>query len=70
MNTKVETLSELVSGSKSGCGDNVALCYGHFNAIHPGHIRYFHTARQYGTPLVVESDSCTNNLDLISPINL
>ncbi|SVE43721.1 uncharacterized protein METZ01_LOCUS496575, partial [marine metagenome] len=33
-------MSELVSGFKSSHGDNVALCYGHFNAIHPGHLRY------------------------------
>jgi rfaE bifunctional protein kinase chain/domain len=31
----------------------VVLCFGHFNTIHPGHIRYFLTARQYGTPVVV-----------------
>jgi rfaE bifunctional protein kinase chain/domain len=29
------------------------LCFGHFNTIHPGHIRYFRTARQYGEQLVV-----------------
>ena len=32
---------------------DVVLCFGHFNTIHPGHIRYFLTARQYGTPVVV-----------------
>ena len=23
----------------------VTACFGHFNAIHPGHVRYFRTAR-------------------------
>jgi rfaE bifunctional protein kinase chain/domain len=31
----------------------VALCYGHFNIIHPGHIRYLVNARREGTHLVV-----------------
>ena len=33
--------------------DSPILCFGHFNAIHPGHIRYFQTARQYGNDLIV-----------------
>ena len=31
----------------------VTACFGHFNAIHPGHVRYFRTARDHGRPLVV-----------------
>ena len=34
-------------------GDSVVLCYGHFNIIHPGHIRYLDYARQQGTKLMV-----------------
>ena len=34
-------------------GDTVVLCHGHFNIIHPGHIRYLDYARQQGTKLVV-----------------
>ncbi len=32
---------------------DVVLCYGHFDAIHPGHLRYFQFAREHGTRLVV-----------------
>jgi rfaE bifunctional protein kinase chain/domain len=34
-------------------GDTVVLCHGHFNIIHPGHIRYLDYARQQGNKLVV-----------------
>jgi len=34
-------------------GDSVVLCHGHFNIIHPGHIRYLDYARQQGPKLVV-----------------
>ena len=34
-------------------GDSVVLCHGHFNIIHPGHIRYLNYASQQGTRLVV-----------------
>jgi rfaE bifunctional protein kinase chain/domain len=33
--------------------DSLVLCYGHFNIIHPGHIRYLDYARQQGSKLVV-----------------
>jgi rfaE bifunctional protein kinase chain/domain len=33
--------------------DSVVLCHGHFNIIHPGHIRYLDYARQQGIKLVV-----------------
>ncbi len=34
-------------------GDSVVLCHGHFNIIHPGHIRYLNYASQQGARLVV-----------------
>ena len=34
-------------------GESVVLCHGHFNIIHPGHIRYLDYARQQGSKLVV-----------------
>ena len=34
-------------------GEKVVLCHGHFNIIHPGHIRYLDYARQQGSKLVV-----------------
>ena len=34
-------------------GEKIVLCYGHFNSIHPGHIRYLNHARTLGSHLVV-----------------
>ena len=34
-------------------GNSVVLCHGHFNIIHPGHIRYLEYASQQGAKLVV-----------------
>jgi len=34
-------------------GETVVLCHGHFNIIHPGHIRYLNFARQQGMKLMV-----------------
>ena len=34
-------------------GEKVVLCHGHFNIIHPGHIRYLDFSSQQGTKLVV-----------------
>ena len=36
---------------------NAVLCFGHFNTIHPGHIRYFKNARRHSGPLVVAIES-------------
>ena len=33
--------------------EKVVLCHGHFNIIHPGHIRYLEYARKQGSKLVV-----------------
>ncbi len=33
--------------------DNIVLCYGHFNLIHPGHLRYLQHAKTLSTKLVV-----------------
>ena len=33
--------------------DSVALCYGHFNLIHPGHLRYLQHAKTLADKLVV-----------------
>jgi rfaE bifunctional protein kinase chain/domain len=48
-NNKIIKLEEVSQKS----GDTVVLCYGHFNIIHPGHIRYLNYARQQGSKLVV-----------------
>jgi rfaE bifunctional protein kinase chain/domain len=57
--SKVVRLSEL---EKTGWGESIVgatVCFGHFNIIHPGHVRHFRTAVTYGSPLVVavEGDS-------------
>ena len=31
----------------------MVICHGHFNIIHPGHVRYLDYARQQGTKLIV-----------------
>ena len=31
----------------------MVLCHGHFNIIHPGHIRYLNYAREHGAKLMV-----------------
>ena len=65
MNTKVETLSELVSVFQSSDRGNVALCYGHFNAIHPGHLRYFRKAKDSADKLLIalEGDKQLSELE-------
>ena len=59
MKEKIFRLSEFISGSNCQELIGATACFGHFNAIHPGHLRHFQTAREYGTPLVVavEGDS-------------
>ena len=32
---------------------NIVVCYGHFNVIHPGHMRYLKYARGLGDGLIV-----------------
>jgi rfaE bifunctional protein kinase chain/domain len=34
-------------------GEKIVLCHGHFNIIHPGHIRYLDYARKQGAKLIV-----------------
>jgi rfaE bifunctional protein kinase chain/domain len=50
---KVTLLSEFNAMSSVELGQPVALCYGQFNVIHPGHIRYLQFARSQGASLVV-----------------
>jgi rfaE bifunctional protein kinase chain/domain len=44
-------------------GVTVVLCHGHFNIIHPGHIRYLDYARQQGSKLVVSIQGDTSFLN-------
>ncbi len=50
---KVFRFSDLKAKNIRNKVKNAAICFGHFNTIHPGHIRYFRTARAYCSPLVV-----------------
>ena len=48
MNSKVVYFSNITSDNKCDSSNGAALCFGHFNSIHPGHIRYFQYAASYG----------------------
>ena len=50
---------------------NLVFCYGSFNIIHPGHLRYFQNARKYGKKLYVaiEGDAFINKKDLAQQFN-
>jgi rfaE bifunctional protein kinase chain/domain len=66
MSEKILRLSQL---SPSLIGDllkEAVVCFGHFNSIHPGHIRYFRAASQFGSNLVValEGDIHFPQIDL------
>ena len=52
MNTAKEKIIKLEEVSKYS-RDSVVLCHGHFNIIHPGHIRFLDFARQQGSKLIV-----------------
>ncbi len=60
-NKKIIELEEVSINSE----DTVVLCYGHFNIIHPGHVRYLDYARQHGSKLMVsiQGDSAFRNSD-------
>ena len=59
MNSKVVYFSNIASEKTFDSSDVTVLCFGHFNSIHPGHIRYFQYAASYGAQLIValEGDS-------------
>ena len=56
---KIVRLGELLGARIRPDKSAVVLCFGHFNVIHPGHLRYFQRARTHGSRLVValEGDS-------------
>jgi rfaE bifunctional protein kinase chain/domain len=63
MNSVKNKITKLVSISET-TDEKVVLCHGHFNIIHPGHIRYLDFASKQGTKLVVsvKGDSYFKNL--------
>ena len=64
MTRKVFRLSELYSQERNKDIPGGALCFGHFNAIHPGHLRHFQSASEYKKPLVVAIEGDANLLEI------
>ena len=56
MNTKLITINQLTKDKKG------VLCYGHFNTIHPGHIRYLKYAASQSDNLYLALIGDGNNL--------
>lgn len=55
IDTKLKTLDELeaIVRKLKGKGRVVVQCHGVFDLLHPGHIRHFHAAREFGDVLIV-----------------
>ena len=54
--TKIVKFSEKLEFTKNILDLNnqeIALAYGHFSSIHPGHIRYLQNAKSFGSKLVI-----------------
>lgn len=58
---------DLVKSLSVGECDNIVFCFGHFNVIHPGHLRFLQHAKSLGKCLVVgvqyDSDLDEHQLD-------
>jgi cytidyltransferase-like protein len=50
---KILRLSDFGKTFDPGQLAGVTACFGHFNTIHPGHVRHFRTAREHGGVLVI-----------------
>jgi len=50
---KIKNLSSLIKDGIAQNWHSSSVCYGHFDVIHPGHQRYFQTARKHGNPLII-----------------
>ena len=57
---KIVRLSALSAGEQSSDIEHVAMCFGQFNVIHPGHLRYLKLARSHGSKLVVAVEGDVN----------
>ena len=64
MQSKVLKLSKLITTPERSLLSGVVLCFGHFNSIHPGHLRHFQTARNLGELLVVAIEGDKDLLDI------
>lgn len=45
---KIISLGDVSQLSESPLEESLVLCYGHFNVIHPGHIRFLQYAKSLG----------------------
>jgi len=54
---KILLLSDLIDVTTEINFKDYSLCFGHFNIIHPGHLRYFQTARLHKEKIVVALES-------------
>jgi len=64
MQNKILKLSELILDGGNPWLSAGVLCFGHFNSIHPGHLRYFQTAIEIGSPLVVAVEGDKDLLEI------
>ena len=50
---KIKSFSEINRKTNFKDRETIVLCYGHFNVIHPGHIRYLKYAKSLSEKLVI-----------------
>ena len=55
INEKILNINEIIEYIKEqkNSGQKVVLCQGHFNTVHPGHIRFLEYAKKQGDCLIV-----------------
>ncbi len=62
---KSSTHKKIITDKIANSNEECVLCYGHFNIIHPGHLRYFEFAKTYGKSLkaFVQNDDEFNQVE-------
>lgn len=62
---KIDTNKKIILDDVSYKDMSSVLCYGHFNVIHPGHLRYFEFAKTHGKSLkaLVQNDDEFNQIE-------
>lgn len=71
---KINLFSEFVHIDQNNIEhETVSICYGHFNTIHPGHIRYLSSAKKTSSKLFVavksENDIGNSNINYFSSMD-
>ena len=59
--------SQIIDFSSTNIWKNSILTYGHFNTIHPGHIRYLNYARKLGEKLIIALIGDNSNIKYTFP---